>query len=209
MADSPPSAPGSVLTANVTTPAAPGGPQQGPPPTTTSQQGPPSATPSQDGGEIDLVNLPTELNAIIYGIQDPNTAMFFKKFEESTGAKREHLVYGIGGLLSLYLIVGSAASLVCNLIGSLYPAYRSVTAVKSVDKEDDTQWLIYWCVFSAFSLVDFFAESLFSWFPIYWLLKALFLLYLSMPRTKGALKLYNKVIEPLYNKINATVMGRA
>uniref|UniRef100_A0A915E679 Uncharacterized protein n=1 Tax=Ditylenchus dipsaci TaxID=166011 RepID=A0A915E679_9BILA len=37
--------------------------------------------------------------------------------ETKTSVKREHLVYGTAGILALYLIVGSAAALVCNLIG--------------------------------------------------------------------------------------------
>ncbi|KAJ1367201.1 hypothetical protein KIN20_028065, partial [Parelaphostrongylus tenuis] len=39
---------------------------------------------------------------------------------------REKIAYFLVALLALYLIVGSAAQLVCNLIGFAYPAYVSV-----------------------------------------------------------------------------------
>lgn len=44
-------------------------------------------------------------------------------------------------------------------------------AIRSAQKEDDTHWLIYWTVFAAFSLIDFIAEFIFSYFPVYWVFK--------------------------------------
>jgi receptor expression-enhancing protein 5/6 len=37
-----------------------------------------------------------------------------------------------------------------------YPAYCSIRALESTMKDDDTQWLTYWVVFAAFSLVEYF-----------------------------------------------------
>jgi hypothetical protein len=56
-------------------------------------------------------------------------------------------------------------------------------------------------VFATFSLVDFFAERIMSFFPVYWLLKAIFLLYLSMPQTNGATHIYHRFVEPAVAKI--------
>ena len=47
----------------------------------------------------------------------------------------------------------------------------SVKAIESVNKDDDTQWLTYWVVYSVFSLGEFFTDILLSWIPLYWFLK--------------------------------------
>lgn len=71
------------------------------------------------------------------------------------------------------------------------------------------QWLVYWTVFAAFSMFDFFAEAICRYFPVYWLLKALFLVYLSSPQTKGASRLYERVVDPAVTKIDALIQKYA
>lgn len=75
------------------------------------------------------------------------------------------------GFLVLWLAFGYAAQLVCNSVGFIYPAYVSIHAIESHNKEDDTKWLTYWVVFAVFSVVEFFADTLVGWFPLYWLAK--------------------------------------
>ena len=72
-------------------------------------------------------------------------------------------------------------------------------AIESDNKDDDTQWLMYWVVFAFFSTAEFFADILCSWIPAYWLAKCLFLLW-CMSGHNGAEKVYRYLICPWYHK---------
>uniref|UniRef100_A0A914CBG9 Receptor expression-enhancing protein n=1 Tax=Acrobeloides nanus TaxID=290746 RepID=A0A914CBG9_9BILA len=143
-----------------------------------------------------------KLRAQLYDVlRNPVVEPIFGLIEKKFSVKREQIAYGVLALLGLYLVFGSAAQLICNLIGFGYPAYVSVKAIRTKTKSDDTQWLVYWTVFATFSLIDFFAERIMSVFPVYYLHKAAFLLYLYLPQTNGASCVYQRYVEPAILKL--------
>ncbi|CAG9539886.1 unnamed protein product [Cercopithifilaria johnstoni] len=137
------------------------------------------------------------LKNILYDKNNMQLDKVLSLFEAKTQLPREQLAYGLMGLIAIYLIIGSLAQLLCNLIGFGYPAYASVKAIRTEQKDDDTHWLIYWTVFAFYSLIDFFAEAIMHVVPLYWLIKVIFLLYLYLPQTYGAQVIYEKYIDSL------------
>ena len=55
-------------------------------------------------------------------------------------------------------------------------------------------------MFAVFSLVDFAAEVILSWFPVYWVAKLAFLVYLWFPVTRGTQRLYKTVLGPAFDR---------
>lgn len=140
----------------------------------------------------------SKLDAYVHDNKQPLTP-YLEKAEKVTQVKRIYLAQAALGLVALYLIIGRAAQFVCNLIGFTYPAYKSLIALETSNKEDDSKWLTYWVVFAAFSVVEFFSDILLSWFPLYWLAKVAFLIWCSADiPVNGAALMYSRVVRPLF-----------
>lgn len=92
-----------------------------------------------------------------------------------------------------------------------------VKAIESHATDDDTKWLMYWCVYAFFGILEFFSDQLLFWIPLYtlskvinfflieklfnYLFKCLFLLWLMVPgKNGGTYIVYYKLIRPFVLK---------
>ncbi|KAI0227689.1 Receptor expression-enhancing protein 6 [Lamellibrachia satsuma] len=128
------------------------------------------------------------------------------KAEAKTGVRRLYIVLGFAAFIGVYLMVGYGCQFLCNFIGFVYPAYASVKAIESQVKNDDTKWLTYWVVYSAFSLVEMVTDIFLFWVPFYWFLKCLFLVYCMVPTSwNGSIFIYHQFIRPFVLKYQTKV----
>ncbi|XP_027202457.1 receptor expression-enhancing protein 5-like [Dermatophagoides pteronyssinus] len=141
-------------------------------------------------------------------LSQPGTKVntYMEMIEKSTGIKRMYIAKGVLVFLMIYMIFGYFAQLICNFVGFLYPAYVSIKALESRNKDDDTRWLTYWVVFAFFSVIEFFSDFIFSWFPFYWLAKVVFLVWCYLPLERnGSDYVYTKFIRPFFLQNNSGI----
>ena len=62
--------------------------------------------------------------------------------------------------------VGFSGMLV-QVLGVLYPVYKSMMALETESLDDDKQWLTYWIIFALFSAVDSVLGSLLAYIPFF------------------------------------------
>jgi len=146
-----------------------------------------------------------------------HATVLFKKFkknfenpilcyiEKVSKVPKECVVVGVVLIIANSLIFRIGAGFICNLVGFIYPAYWSLKAIESKTRDDDTQWLVYWVFYAAFSIVDSFVEFLLRWIPFYYFFKLGFFLWFFHPSTKGALVVYENVLKKLLSCADETV----
>ncbi|GAA5859069.1 hypothetical protein JCM8547_003990 [Rhodosporidiobolus lusitaniae] len=118
------------------------------------------------------------------------------RFEAQTSVPKAYAVLGTGALFSTFIFFNIAAGFLSNLLGFALPAYLSIKALESPGHEDDAQWLVYWIIFGSFTFLESISGVLVAWFPYYFTVKTLFILWLALPSTRGATVVYFKLIKP-------------
>ncbi|XP_015429216.1 PREDICTED: uncharacterized protein LOC107185955 [Dufourea novaeangliae] len=83
------------------------------------------------------------------------------------------------------------------LFGNLYPAYASYKAVRTKNVKEYVKWMMYWIVFALFTCAETFTDVFFSfWFPFYYEIKTILVIWLLSPATKGSSILYRRFVHP-------------
>jgi len=139
---------------------------------------------------------------------------YVQQIHEKTQARPSYLVVGASAFLVLFLVWGVGAKFVTNLIGFAYPLYESYRALSANqhastqhNQQVESQWLTYWIIFAAFTLVESLTDFFLYWIPLYHLVKIVFLVWCYLPSTRGAQVIYQKVIEPILSKYEGKIDG--
>jgi len=104
-----------------------------------------------------------------------------------------------------------SSRLVCSVSAYLYPGYASYKTLsqRPASEEDIERWLMYWSVLGCIVGVEYVAEWAVSWIPFYYFFKTLFLLYISLPQTRGSSYIYIVHLQPFFaaheHQIDATL----
>ncbi|KAI0005576.1 TB2/DP1, HVA22 family-domain-containing protein [Russula compacta] len=80
----------------------------------------------------------------------------------------------------------------------LLPSYSTFKALRQrpLNEREIEKWFGYWIVIGAVVAFEYTAEWLLSWFPFYWEIKTLLLLFLSLPQFEGSTYIYKTYVEP-------------
>jgi hypothetical protein len=66
------------------------------------------------------------------------------------------LLAAVSALAGISVFSGVGARALSNLVGLLYPLYRSFKALRSPEPGDDKQWLCYWLLFGSSCVAESF-----------------------------------------------------
>jgi len=122
------------------------------------------------------------------------------KAEETSKIPKEYIVLLGGTLAFSFVFFQTGAGALCSIVGFVYPAFKSFQAIENSVRGDDTQWLIYWVVYSFFHIIEAFEDFLIYWIPFYFAFKLAFLLWAMLPQTSGATFLYDSFLKDFLKK---------
>ncbi|KAF9137050.1 ER membrane protein DP1/Yop1 [Mortierella sp. GBA39] len=114
------------------------------------------------------------------------------QFQAATGVPKTYLALGGGAFFITMIFFNFAGKLLSNILGWVYPSYRSFKALESQGQDDDKQWAVYGFV----SILESFTDVLLYWFPFYFFLKTVLLLWLMLPTFNGATTVYTRILRP-------------
>lgn len=93
------------------------------------------------------------------------------------------------------------------LLSFLFPMYKSLKAIQSESKEDDTQWLIYWVIIGLVNTAEAIFFIVLDFLPFYYEIKLAFVIWLQYPSAHGcgAAYLYETFFKPFLAKYDNNI----
>ncbi|KAJ3091007.1 ER membrane protein DP1/Yop1 [Quaeritorhiza haematococci] len=105
------------------------------------------------------------------------------------------LAAALVALATVRRMLKKSAQLLSNLVGVVYPAYRSIKAIERPEPDDDERWLTYWPMFGGLVVLDSFSKKILQYVPVYFLSKMAVCYWLF--GRNGALVVYRRLLRPL------------
>ena len=112
---------------------------------------------------------------------------------------------------TVYLVhqawVGAYAELISILVGTIYPAFKSIQALQTdTSVEDDKAWLTYWIVYGSIVIADQYVHFILEFIPMYYFVKLCVFLWLQIPGPlNGAQLVFRVVVRPLYTCLRPVI----
>ncbi|KAF9785839.1 TB2/DP1, HVA22 family-domain-containing protein [Thelephora terrestris] len=82
----------------------------------------------------------------------------------------------------------------------LLPSFATYKALSRRDIDAVQNLSMYWCTVGVLVGIEHVCEWLICWFPFYWEVKTLFLLFLALPQTQGSTWVYQSYLEPFFRQ---------
>lgn len=144
------------------------------------------------------------MSTLIPGVDNSQIQKQFTIIEKKTG-RNPKIIVGILVASIILSAIGNFGRYVTCVVGITLPAYWSIKAIESPEVDDDKQWLTYWAVYAVFTFIDLFAGFIMKFLPFYFFGKLIFLIWLFMPNTQGAVIVYNLVLSKLFKKFEKKI----
>lgn len=117
---------------------------------------------------------------------------------------------GVAGIAA-FCLWGFCGQFISTVLGVMVPAFESFKCVEEFSNIQDPAeiymkasniqfWLIYWIVAAVFASIEYIFYCVLIWIPFYYPLKLAVLLWLYMPKTRGANHIYHWVVKPVLKR---------
>jgi TB2/DP1, HVA22 family len=144
-------------------------------------------------------------NLVFEYITKPLTKSWVSDMEKKMTGLIDNLIQTVTTVTHLWIVwavflffPASLKRFITVCIGVIYPWISSVVAVNTNDSfDDDTRWLTYWACYGILYLIMVFLETWLGRIPGFYTLVIFSIVYLMLPITNGAEKIFRNVLVPL------------
>ena len=106
------------------------------------------------------------------------------------------------GICTLLIFFGYLEKHLTIFAGIIFPVYWTLRSYENPEEGDDLQWATYWLIFVTLLLPDFIFSSFLFKIPYFYFGKFLFLCWMFLPNTRGALVIHDLLIRRVVGPID-------